>query len=87
MKKLIGVTVFSLFITGCCSREVVTQTIHVPLALQNPCVFEKFTESEKDTMTEAVGRKIFRNQRGCEITHEENTGQVSVHNKAHTSKE
>jgi len=59
---LIGLTASS----GC------TQYIngHVPLSLPHNCIFEKFTQEEKDYLGSApagdkIGRKIYRNQNAC----------------------
>lgn len=79
---LIGVITFS---TSACTTKLIN--VHEPLELENPCVFEKFTETEKDSMTEDVGRKIFRNQKGCEIRAELNRKKAELHNKAHASKD
>ena len=74
---LIGGTVFN----GCSTKYAI---IHIPLEIESPCVFEKFTEEEKQAITlEATGRKIYRNQQGCIIRHQKNSAIMQTHNELH----
>lgn len=57
--------------------------IHQPLILPEQCIFEKFTEAEKDSMIESVGRKIFRNQKNCEAREVRRKHLIEQHNEAH----
>ncbi len=79
---LIGAITFSVV---ACSHAPVY--VHVPLEIDNPCIFEKFSEEEKDTMTEAVGRKIFRNQQACKVRAQLNQDKVTLHNEKHSGKD
>ena len=72
---LIGVITFS----GCETIKVV----HVPMNHLPICEFEKFTKEEKASMTEAVGRKIYRNQERCRIDKKRIDDLIDAHNKAH----
>ena len=74
---LIGGTVFN----GCSTKYAI---IHIPLEIDNPCVFEKFTEEEKQAMSETTGRRIYRNQQGCIIRHQKNSAIMQTHNELHT---
>ncbi len=80
LKKLLILMIGVLGSSGCIDRY---RIIHEDLALEPVCVFQKFTESEKDSMTEEVGRKIYHNQQTCRINEEVNTKLVTSHNKAH----
>ena len=57
--------------------------IHKSLELSTPCVFVKFTETEIQSMSEAVGRKIDHNHQNCEIQHKKNNGILAKHNELH----
>jgi len=76
MIVLIGVIVSS----GCIDRY---RVIHVPLELDSPCEFAKFTEAEKDSMSEAVGVKIDSNQNNCYENDKANQKIIEVHNEEH----
>lgn len=80
MMVLIGAIVFS----GCSTQ---LKIIHVPVDLKDPCLFEKYTESEKDTMSEEVGRKTARNQNACRIRHQRNNDIIKKHNESHTKED
>lgn len=79
---LIGVTVFS----GCTSVKY--RNIHSLLTLPHNCIFEKFTQEEKDYLKSAsigdkIGRKIYRNQNACKLRQERANTLVNAHNEAH----
>ena len=71
-----------LFLVSSCTTTKY-KVIHKPNVLLENCIFEKFTEEEKDSMIEAVGRKIYRNQENCRIRHERNQEINKAHNEAH----
>jgi hypothetical protein len=70
------VTVFN----GCKTQTII---IHEPLAVPSNCIFEKFTEEEKNSMIESVGRKIARNQEACRNRDERINTLIKEHNEAH----
>ena len=72
---LIGAIIFS------CSTEY--KIIHKELSIPDQCLFEKFTEIEKDSMVESVGRKIYRNQLNCEIRQKRINDIIFIHNEVH----
>ena len=80
MKALILLLTIVL-ISSCCSTKYVN--IHKDLNLASNCQFEKFSEDEKDSMIEAVGRKIYRNQEVCRLRQERNDSDLEAHNSAH----
>lgn len=67
-----------LLVTGCNTIQT-----HVPLKLKSPCVFDKFTQEEKQSMTKAVGQKIYSNQEGCKVRHMQNLYLIDRHNELH----
>ena len=79
--KILMIITGSLIFSACTSTMHIIA--HVDLQLESPCVFEKFTESEKDTITEDVGKKIYRNQLSCEIHSKANYARIQAHNNAH----
>lgn len=81
-KLMIGVIAFSA--TACSHNPVY---VFVPLEVTSPCEFEKFTPEEIATISEPVGRKIFKNQRRCEINAEALLKKIELHNKVHSSKD
>jgi len=78
--KLIKSLVLAMLSTGCSTNTVV---IHRDIHIKDPCIFEKFTEAEKNSMIEPVGKKIYRNQENCRIIHKENSNNAKAHNEAH----
>ncbi len=72
---------FLLLLTGCCSPQI--KLIHKPLTIPPNCLFEKFTDSEIQGMTEKVGRKIYTNQLSCDIRQDRINAIIQAHNKAH----
>ncbi len=76
---LTGATLFN----GC---GTTLKIVHVPANLDNPCIFELFTESEKDSMDQEVGKKIFRNQSSCKIRQTKNSAIIKKHNALHKAK-
>jgi len=73
-----------LLLTGCCSKQI--ELIHKPLTIQPNCIFEKFTEKEKELMTESVGRKIYKNQITCKVRQTRIGDIIDAHNEAHGDK-
>ena len=59
------------------------RVIHKPITLPDTCIFEKFSEAEKISMVESVGRKIFRNQETCRIRQLRIRALIKAHNEAH----
>jgi len=57
--------------------------VHNSFKLSDNCIFEKFTEEEKDLMTNEIGSKIARNQNSCVIMHDKIKSDVKAHNAAH----
>lgn len=79
---LIGVITFS----GCTSVKY--RNTHSQLTLPHNCIFEKFTQEEKDYLKSAaigdkIGRKIYRNQNACKLRQERINSLTKVHNEAH----
>ena len=70
-----------LLLTGCCSKQI--ELIHKPLTIPTNCIFEKFTEDEKESMSENVGRKIYKNQITCKVRQKRIGDIIDAHNKAH----
>ena len=70
-----------LLLTGCCSKQI--ELIHKTLSIPPNCIFEKFTDSEIESMTENVGRKIYRNQITCTVRNQRINDIIQAHNKAH----
>ena len=81
MRTLIFIFMIIL-LSGCGSTKY--RVIHKDLTLSRNCMFEKFTEDEKDSMIEAVGRKIYRNQENCRLRQERNDSDLKSHNEAHS---
>ena len=79
--KILMITTGALAFNGCSTTRY--KIIHVDLELSTPCVFQKFTESEKVAMSGAIGRKIYRNQQSCRILHQKNSGIIQTHNELH----
>ena len=73
---MIGAITFS-----CSSTKY--KIIHKALIIPTQCNFEKFNESEKESMTELVGRKIYNNQENCRIRQERINSLINAHNEAH----
>ncbi len=73
-----------LLLTGCCSPQI--KLIHKPLTIPPNCIFEKYTDSEVDSMTENVGRKIYTNQVSCNIRDKRINDIIRAHNTAHGGK-
>jgi len=86
MKKLpMALVSFSLiFLLSSCGDKYLTT--HKPFNLLPNCAFEKFTEEEKNSMTEQVGKKISRNQNGCTSRQMRNESNAKAHNDAHLDK-
>ena len=83
MKELkILMVLIGVIISSSCSTTRY-RNIHLDLALQTPCIFEKFTEEEKQVMSEPIGQKIYRNQQSCKIRYQKNYDIISAHNEAH----
>lgn len=78
-KKTLLILVIGATASSCSTIKMV----HVPLDPTPICVFEKFTEKEKDSMTEQVGKKIDRNQQTCLIDRERLYRVIKAHNEAH----
>jgi len=72
-----GATIFE----GCTVTRHVTS--HADLPTGSPPAFRKFTEEEKDSMTEAVGRKIDWNHQSCILNHKSNVSLIIKHNAIH----
>lgn len=73
-----------LLLSGC---DPEYRVIHQSFVLADQCLFEKFTEEEKSTITDSVGQKIYRNQDNCRLRHIRNLDNVKNHNKAHVDGE
>lgn len=73
-----------LLLTGCGTKQIVV--IHDPLVIPSQCNFKKFTEEEKDSMTEEVGSKIYQNQERCRIRQVRIDTIIEDHNEAHKKK-
>jgi hypothetical protein len=87
-------------LVGCGTKY---RVIHKPLAIVLQCEFEKLTNDEKltvlpvptdkenlthkDSMIEAVGRKIYRNQNNCKLRQVRIDSLIEAHNKAHEDKQ
>jgi len=70
-----------LLLTGCGQTKY--RVIHKPLAIPSQCNFDKFTEEEKNSMTQDVGMKIYTNQEGCRIRQDRIEYLIKTHNEAH----
>ena len=77
LMMMIGVTAFS------CST-IKHKVIHSQLTIPQNCIFEKFTESEKQTMRESVGKRIYRNQEACRLRSERINDIIRAHNQEHS---
>ena len=73
-----------LLLTGCCSKQI--ELIHKPLTIPPNCIFDKFTDSEIESMSENVGRKIYNNQITCKVRQTRIGDIIAAHNKAHGDK-
>jgi len=82
--KILMILTGAILSSACSSVKY--KNIHVALESDTPCVFEKFTEAEKDSMIEPVGKKIHRNQQSCFIRYDENADMLNAHNQAHQDK-
>jgi hypothetical protein len=74
-----------LLLTSCATSTKYI-VVHEPLKIKPICIFEKFTEAEKDTMTNEVGSKIYRNQQTCKIKENTAIKDINTHNEAHNDK-
>lgn len=81
LSKLILMIATGAIIFSCSSTKY--ELIHKPLILLEQCIFEKLTEEEKDSVTNDIGSKIYRNQKNCEIRQERIESNVKSHNEAH----
>ncbi len=79
--KILMIVIGGLAFSGCSTTKHIIA--HVDLTLEDPCIFEKFSESEKNTMMEDVGKKIYRNQQSCQIRYNKNRVILESHNIAH----
>jgi len=79
--KILTILIGALAFSACSSTKY--KIIHVPLELPTPCEYEKFTEEEKAAMSEAIGRKIYRNQKSCIIRNQANSDIITIHNELH----
>jgi|15BtaG_2_1085339.scaffolds.fasta_scaffold01351_4 hypothetical protein len=80
IKRIMIVLIGAIVSSGCIDRY---RVIHVPLELDSPCEFAKFTEAEKDSMSEAVGVKIDSNQNNCYVNDKANQAIIKKHNEEH----
>ena len=80
--KIILVMTGTIVFSGCSTKYINT---HVDLELSNPCVFEKFTVEEKESITDNAGRKILRNQNSCRIRYQRNYDILQIHNTVHNN--
>jgi len=71
-----------LLLTGCCSPQI--ELIHKPLTVPPNCIFDKFTNKEIESMTESVGRKVYKNQITCTVRDRRINDIIQAHNKAHS---
>ena len=82
--KLLKILILTIGVTTSSSCSTIRyKNIHVGLELQTPCIFEKFTEEEKQVMSETIGRKIDHNHQSCEIQHKKNSDILLKHNELH----
>ncbi len=80
MLKKIMIVLIGVIVSSCGTTKV---KIHVPLELTSPCEFTKFTEVEKNSMTEAVGMRIDKNQNNCYANEKANQKILIEHNEKH----
>lgn len=86
MKLLkILILIIGVILSSSCSTTRY-KIIHLDLESSTPCVFEKFTDLEKQEMSETIGRKIYGNQQSCKIRYQANYDKLSAHNQAHKGK-
>ena len=79
--KIIMVLITISIFSGCTTRV----KVHVPYEPGEQCIFEKLTDEEKASMSEAVKRKLGRNYKGCFIRLEAEKARIKVHNALHES--
>lgn len=58
---------------------------HVNVEIDDPCVFEKYTLEEKQSMTRQVGERTLRNQDSCRIRSNKNNAIINAHNELHNN--
>lgn len=80
---LVFTAITSMLLTSCASINTVT-LIHKPISIPTQCNFEKFTPKEILSITENVGKKIYRNQESCRLRQERIDSIIKAHNKAHS---
>ena len=85
LSRLILILMIGAITFSCSSTKY--RVIHKALTIPNQCNFEKFTEHEKGLMTEAIGRKIYRNQENCRIRQERIKANIKAHNESHTDEQ
>jgi len=66
--------------SGCATK---LKVIHKALVIPKNCEFVKFTEAEKETITDQVGKKIYLNQHSCILRQQRINAIISAHNEAH----
>lgn len=74
---LIGATLFS---QGCSTKY---KNVHVKMTPIEICSFDRFSDEEKETMTNDVGSKIARNQNDCRVDRDKYNTLIELHNEAH----
>jgi len=79
--KTILVLITWIGFSGCASTKYINT--HVDLAIDDPCVFERYNLDEKLSMTREVGEKTLRNLDSCRIRYQANYDIIQAHNKAH----
>ena len=82
-QNLTSILATGVIISSCSSNPV---DVHIELQVAEQCIFEKFTEEEKKSMIEAVGRKIHKNQESCRLRNKRINAIIQAHNKAHGDK-
>jgi len=79
--KTILVLIIWIGCSSCASTKYINT--HLDLAIDNPCVFERYSLEEKLSMTREVGERTLRNQDSCRIRQQANYDIIAAHNQAH----
>lgn len=78
--KIILVLTITITFSACTTKYAV---IHSPFIPTEQCIFERLTEQEKSTMSEATKMKLGRNYKGCFITRDAEKERIEKHNELH----
>ena len=79
--KILMILIGAILLCNCTTTKY--KNIHVDLDITQTCIFQPYTESEKDSMSESVGKKTYSNQQECLNEKEKNHAIIQAHNELH----